>query len=56
MIENTARVESIPASEYTSRVVRPPQSALDASESYEELGLEPMPWRAALRRMLESMR
>ncbi len=55
-IDHPARIEPIPAADYPSRVVRPQRSALDASESYAELDLEPLPWREALRRMLRSMR
>lgn len=52
LVEDPAPVRPIRASEFPSQTPRPASSALDASESWKELDMEPLHWREPLRRVL----
>ena len=56
LITDPARVIPISTAEYPTAAVRPPMSALDASQSWEELAVQPQDWRDALHSMLGQYR
>jgi dTDP-4-dehydrorhamnose reductase len=55
LLSGHVTVEPIPGAEFPTPARRPPFSVLDTSYSARELGLEPVPWRDNLRKMLEGL-
>ncbi len=55
LLEKAIPMTPIPTSEYPTPAERPAYSVLHTSATYRALGLTPVPWRAALGRMLDEM-
>ena len=52
LLDRECRVRPIATEDYPTPAVRPAWSVLDKRESWEELGIEPLHWREALRQAL----
>lgn len=55
LLERTIPLSPVPTREYPTPAQRPTYSVLETSPTYRTLGLTPVPWRAALGRMLDEM-
>ncbi len=55
LLETAIPLSPIPTSEYPTPAERPTYSVLDTSATYRALDLTPVPWRAALGRMLDEV-
>jgi dTDP-4-dehydrorhamnose reductase len=55
LLDKAIPLSPIPTSEYPTPAQRPAYSVLETSATYRALGATPVPWRAALGRMLDEM-
>ena len=56
MLADEIPIRPVASDQYPTAAERPAMSALDSSATYAKLGIEPLPWRVALGRMLDEMR